>query len=101
MKWGVASGERIVASGQWPVNPQGRRGRSFGAGLLTSFGAGLLTSFGAGLLTSFGALVRCGSPDHAVRVLVRRGSPDHAVRRLRSARVSCIGMVNVVPTHLT
>ena len=93
MKWGVASGERIVASGQWPVNPQGRRGRSFGAGLLTSFGAGLLTSFGA--------LVRCGSPDHAVRVLVRRGSPDHAVRRLRSARVSCIGMVNVVPTHLT
>jgi hypothetical protein len=93
MKWGVASGERIVASGQWPVNPQGRRGRSFGAGLLTSFGAGLLTSFGA--------LVRCGSPDHAVRVLVRRGSPDHAVRRLRSARVSCIGMVNVVPTYLT
>ena len=85
MKWGVASGERIVASGQWPVNPQGRRGRSFGAGLLTSFGA----------------LVRCGSPDHAVRVLVRRGSPDHAVRRLRSARVSCIGMVNVVPTYLT
>ena len=80
MKWGVASGERIVASGQWPVNPQGRRGRSFGAGLLTSFGAGLLTSFGA--------LVRCGSP-------------DHAVRRLRSARVSCIGMVNVVPSYLT
>ena len=90
MKWGVASGERIVASG--PVNPQGRRGRSFGAGLLTSFGAGLLTSFGAwfgaGLLTTpFGSWFG--------------GSPDHAVRRLRSARVSCIGMVNVVPTYLT
>ena len=88
MKWGVASGERIVAS-----ESTGKE--------RTLVRRGSPDFVRRGSPDFVRRLVRCGSPDHAVRVLVRRGSPDHAVRRLRSARVSCIGMVNVVPTYLT